>query len=251
MRIHNYEVHDRLVDYIDFSPVTDIVFVASYLRDLFFKRNIKIPSNCRIHVVHNGIIIRNFRFVPRGDTRKDIAFLAYISFKKSPMVLMQAFAYLHQRFPGIKLHIAGQFQDSRYEICMPYFLQQAGLENDATFYGHIKNADEWLSTKDFLFSCSLLESQGVGILEAMSRGCRPLVYNFPGALDLYLPNQLWTTFEDLEERFVSGPEPKEVSDFVAKYYDKSREILGWFKIIHNQETVVETFDFKNEKIIYE
>ncbi|MDR1313789.1 MAG: glycosyltransferase [Deltaproteobacteria bacterium] len=243
VRIHNYEVHDNLVDRLDFSAATDIVFVCPYLRDLFLQKNLKVPDGCRIHVVHNGIDIRRFRYVPRGDSRKHIAFLAYISYKKDPMVLMHAFAFLAKRHPEAVLHIAGMFQDKRFEIGMPHFLKESGLSDRAVFYGHITNADEWLTDKDYVFSSSLLESQGVGILEAMSRGCRPLIYNFPGAKDLYLRSQLWTTFDDLEDRFANGQDPKDASDFTAKFYDRNREIASWLRIIHGRETVFEDFDF--------
>jgi glycosyltransferase involved in cell wall biosynthesis len=243
VRIHNYEVHDNLVDQLDFSAATDLVFVCPYLRDLFLAKNLKLPSGIRIHVVHNGIDIRRFRFVPRGDSRKHIAFLAYISYKKDPMVLMQSFAFLASRHPEVMLHIAGMFQDRRFEIGMPHFLKESGLSDRAVFYGHITNADEWLKDKDFIYSSSLLESQGVGILEAMSRGCRPLIYNFPGAKDLYLRNQLWTTFDDLEDRFVNGQDPRKASDFTARFYDRNREIASWLKIIHSRQTVTEDFDF--------
>ena len=242
VRIHNYEVHDRLADKIDFSRVSDVVFVASFLRDLFLARQPDLASQCRVHVIHNGIDIQKFSLVPRGDSRRHIAFLAYISYKKDPMVLMQAFAFLHRRHPEIKLHIAGMFQDSRYELGMPYFLKEAGLTEAATFYGHINNADEWLKDKDFIFSSSLLESQGVGILEAMSRGCRPLIYNFPGAKDLYRANQIWTTFDDLENLFLNGPSPEEVSAFVAAHYSRTRELGGYLKVILNREQVDEKFD---------
>jgi glycosyltransferase involved in cell wall biosynthesis len=243
VRIHNYEVHDNLVDRLDFSAATDIVFVCTYLRDLFLAKNLRVPKGCRIHVIHNGIDIRRFRYVPRGESRRDIAFLAYISYKKDPMILMQAFAFLSRRHPDARLHVAGMFQDRRYEIGMPHFLRESGLSDRATFYGHIDNADEWLRDKDFIFSSSLLESQGVGMLEAMSRGCRPLIYSFPGARDLYLGSQLWTTFDDLEDRFTGGQSPREASDFVARFYDRNREIASWLRIIHGRETVEETFDF--------
>ncbi|MDR1080369.1 MAG: tetratricopeptide repeat protein, partial [Deltaproteobacteria bacterium] len=87
VRIHSYEVIDGLVDRIDFSPVTDIVFVSSYIRDLFLAKNLKLPSGARIHVVHNGIDVCRFRYVPREAPGGKIAFLAHISYKKGPMVL--------------------------------------------------------------------------------------------------------------------------------------------------------------------
>jgi glycosyltransferase involved in cell wall biosynthesis len=245
VRIHNYEVHDNLVDRIDFEAVTDIIFVSPYLRELFLGHNIKLPFGIRINVIHNAINTRRFSYIPRKDSRIHLAFLAYISYKKDPMLLIHAFAYLHNRHPEIKLHVAGEFQDPRYEIAMPQFLKDCGKTCDVIFYGHINNAHEWLIDKDYIISTSLLESQGVGLLEAMCRGCRPLLYNFPGADVLYPPNYLWTTMDDLEDRFLHGPEPKEASDFTIKHYSKGRELGSWLKVLLNQEPVDEVFDLSD------
>jgi glycosyltransferase involved in cell wall biosynthesis len=246
VRIHSYEVLDNLVDKIDFSAATDIIFVSPFLKNLFLQKKIQSAQNCKMNVIHNGIDTRRFCYVTRSNSKRNIAFLAHISYKKDPMLMLHAFSYLCKRYPEVQLHVAGMFQDKRYELGMPHFLKESGLTDKVTFYGHINNADEWLKDKDFIFCTSAFESQGVGILEAMSRGCRPLIYNFPGADALYLPNQLWTTFDDLEERFLNGPDPKDVSDFVAKYYSRIREVSSWLKVILNKEHVEEVFDFSSE-----
>lgn len=243
VRIHSYEIIDRLADNIDFSRVTDVVFVAAFMRDLFLARRPEVAEQCRVHVIHNGLDLKKFAFVPRSDSRRHIAFLAYISHKKDPMAMLQAFAFLRRRHPDLHLHIAGAIQDARYALSMPHFIEAAGLTEAVTFYGHINNADEWLKDKDYILSSSPLESQGVGLLEAMSRSCRPLLYRFPGAADLYLPGHLWTTFDDLEELFLHGPEPEEVSGFVARHYSRDREIGGYLKVILDKEQVDEVFDF--------
>jgi len=243
VRIHSYEVIERLADNIDFTHITDVVFVSHLIRDIFLARKPEVAGQCRVHVIHNSIDIGRFAFVPRGDSRRHIAFLGYISHKKDPMVLVQAFAFLHRRHPETRLHMAGAYQDPRYEICLPHFLMEAGLTEAVTFYGHINNADEWLKDKDFIFCSSPLESQGVGLLEAMSRGCRPLIRNFPGARDIYPANQLWTTFDDLEELFINGPSPEEVSAFVADHYSRNRELGGYLKVILDNEQVDERFEF--------
>ena len=244
VRIHSFEVIEGLADKIDFSRVTDVVFVSRLIRDIFLARKPELTEQCRVHVIHNSIDTRKFAFVPRGDSQRHIAFLAHVSHKKDPMVMLQAFAFLHRRHPEIRLHVAGSYQDKRYEICMPHFLKEAGLTETATFYGRITNADEWLKDKDFIFCTSPIESQGVGLLEAMSRGCRPLIRNFPGARDIYRPNQLWTTFDDLEDLFLNGPSPEEVSAFVARHYSRDRELGAYLKVILDKEKVDEVFDLK-------
>ncbi|MDR2368067.1 MAG: glycosyltransferase [Deltaproteobacteria bacterium] len=246
VRIHSYEIYDRLVDQIDFSSVSDIVFVADFMRELFVKKNLPTAQNCRLNVIHNGIDVNRFSFVPRSGPGNDIAFLAYISYKKDPMVMMHAFSFLAKLNPALKLHVAGMYQDMRYELALPHFIEKAGLGDRVTIYGHINNPDEWFRDKDYILCTSLNESQGLGILEAMSRGVKPLVYNFPGSEDIYLPSYLWTTFGELKERYENPVDPKEVSEFVAKYYSKEREINGWLKLLLDNAAVDEKFDFSQK-----
>jgi glycosyltransferase involved in cell wall biosynthesis len=250
VRIHSYEVVDGLVDRLDFSAVTDLVFVSAYIRDLFLRKNLKIPPSCRVHVVHNGIDVCRFGYVPREAPGGKIALLGHISYKKGPMVLMQAFAFLHKRHPEATLHVGGGYQDPRFELAMPHFVKEAGLSESVVFHGHVKDAEEWLKGMDYIICTSPLESQGVGLLEAMSRGCRPLIYNFAGASDIYLKEQLWTDFDDLESLYLNGQGPKEASEFVARHYSKNREIASWLKIIHGRETVVEDFALNSREKVH-
>ncbi|MDR2612554.1 MAG: glycosyltransferase [Deltaproteobacteria bacterium] len=241
VRIHSYEVIDGLVDRLDYSAVTDLVFVSSYIRDLFLAKGLKLPRACRVHVVHNGIDLCRFRPVPRGAPSGRIAFLGHISYKKGPMVLAQAFAFLRRRHPEATLHVGGGFQDRRFELAMRHFFDEAGLAEGAVLHGHVDDPGEWLRDKDYILCTSPVESQGIGLLEAMSRGCRPLIFNFPGSSGIYLREHLWTTFDDLEERYLNPVGPAEASAFVARHYSRDREAASWLRILHGRETVVEDF----------
>jgi glycosyltransferase involved in cell wall biosynthesis len=243
VRIHGFEVYDGLVEQINFSLVNDIVFVSAFMRDLFIKKNIPSAQNCKLHVLHNGLDTKRFSYLPRADSQKNIAFLAYISYKNDPMVMIHAFSSLAKDHPNLKLHIGGAYQDSRYQLAIPHLLAKAGLSDRVVISEQVSNSEEWLKDKDYILCSSLIESQEMGLLEAMSRGLKPLIYNFPGSEDIYPLSYLWTTFDDLRERYTNPPNPKDVSDFVAKYYSKEREIAGWLKIILNNELVDEKFDF--------
>ncbi|MDR0621890.1 MAG: glycosyltransferase [Deltaproteobacteria bacterium] len=243
VRIHSYEIYDGLVEKIDFSSASDIVFVSEFMKDLFVKKNFPTAQNCRLHVIHNGVDNRRFSFVPRGKSQNNLAFLAYISYKKDPMVMAHAFSFLAKHNPALKLHIAGMYQDARYALAIPHFFEKAGLTDRVTIYGHVAEPDEWIKDKDYIICTSLNESQGLGILESMSRGVRPLVYDFPGADDLYLPSHLWTTFDQLIERYDNPVDPNEASQFVATYYSKEREIKSWLEMLLDNKIVNEKFDF--------
>jgi glycosyltransferase involved in cell wall biosynthesis len=243
IRIHSYEVINKLVANIDFRQVSDIVFVSKLIRDQFQLLDIPSSAKCRKHIIHNSIDIKKFKYVPRQKSMSNIAFVANISYKKDPMLLLHAFNFLHKLHPEVKLHIAGKFQDVRYDLAMNHFINETKLSDSIKFYGHISNINQWLEDKDYIICTSPLEGQGVGLLEAMSRGCRPLIVNFPGASDIYPSNYLWTTFDDLEERFLHGPEPKEASDFVAKYYSSYRELASWLKVLLENRLTAEIYDF--------
>ncbi|MDR2302087.1 MAG: glycosyltransferase [Deltaproteobacteria bacterium] len=246
VRIHSYELYDGLVEKINFDLANDIVFVSPYMRELFKQKNLPSAANSRLSVIHNGIDVNRFSFIPRDGDNHNVAFLAYVSYKKDPMVMMHAFSRLAKENPALKLHVAGMYQDPRYAIAMPHFAKKAGLDERVKFYGHINDPEEWFKDKDYILCTSLNESQGLGILEAMSRGVRPLVYSFPGAEDIYPPQYLWTTFDDLVNLYHNPPDPKEVSDFVAKYYAKEREIGSLLKLFLDNEQVNEIFDFAPE-----
>lgn len=239
LRMHSFEILNRQAGRINFPMITDLVFVSHYMRDLF-ERVLpgRLHSGHRVHIIHNGIQPERFPFVP-GRGRKKIAFVGKLDAKKDPMLMIQAFTFLRHRHPELELHVAGGPDDNRYYLSIPDFLAKNGLEKCTNFYGHVKDIPGWLADKDFILCTSPIESQGVGLLEAMHRGLRPLIYDFPGAGDLYPQDYLWRNLDELEALLLGGPEPEACRDFVAEKYSMARQAANFLKVIVGEEAVVE------------
>jgi len=52
------------------------------------------------------------------------------------------------------------------------------------FDGWVENPEEWLKDKSHIICTSVLESQGKGIMEAMSMGLKPVIHNLSGKYNL-------------------------------------------------------------------
>jgi len=238
LRLHSFEILSREAAAINYNLVTDVIFVSHYMRDLFNRLMPDRLQHPRVHVIHNGIDLSRFPFSP-GRGRKKIAFVAKLDAKKDPMVMLQAFTFLLRRHPELELHVAGAPDSNRYYLAMPDFLTKNGLEQSTHFYGEVRDMPRWLADKDFIVSTSPIEAQGVGLLEALHRGLRPLIYSFPGAERLYPEGWLWRNFDELEELLLGGPEPEECRDFVAAKYSMDRQADNFIKVLTGEEPVVE------------
>lgn len=239
VRMHSFEILNRQAAQVNFQAVTDVVFVCHYMRQLFERLMPgRLTEHHRVHIIHNGIKLDRFPFMA-GKGRKKIAVVGKLDAKKDPMLMVQAFTFLRHRHPELELHVAGGPDDNRYYLSIPDFLAKNNLEPSTRFYGHVKDIPGWLADKDFILCTSPIESQGVGLLEAMHRGLRPLIYDFPGAEDLYPRDYLWRNLDELEALVLGGPEPEVCRDFVAEKYSMARQAASFLKVISGKEAVVE------------
>lgn len=239
VRLHSFEILNSQAAEINYKVVTDVVFVSNYMRRLFERFFPGRLQGTRSHVIHNGIDLARFPFVPNRPKSK-IAFVGALNYKKDPMVMLQAFSFLRQRHPELELHVAGAPDNDRYHLAMPDFLAKNGLPAEAArLYGHVSDIPGWLADKDFILCTSPFESQGVGLLEAMHRGLRPLIYNFPGADELYPASCLWRNFEELDQLLVGGRPPEEYRDFVAEKYSMDRQADNFLKMLTEDVEVME------------
>lgn len=220
LRLHSYEAFTNYLDYIKWSTITDLIFVAEHIKDIVLKKYPKINDNVdRIHVIPNGIDIDRFE-LSRETNGKDLAYLGYLNFKKDPVLLFVAFAELLKLDPEYKLHIGGEFQEERYTL---YFEQMKKANplfaKQTKFYGWIEKPEEWLKDKSHIICTSVLESQGKGIMEAMAMGLKPVIHDFVGADSIYPKQYLWNTASEFCEMVLSKEyNPAEYRRYIVENY---------------------------------
>ncbi len=193
-RLHSYESFTNYIYQVNWSNVDKVIFVAEHIKR-FVLSKIFIPQD-KVYVIPNGIDLSKQEYKERKKGF-NIAYVGYINFKKGPMLLLHAFKKIFDTDNRYKLHIAGTFDEERYRLYFNQMIKEFGLEKNIIFYGWQKDINKWLEDKNYLICTSVLESQGLGIMEAMSKGIRPLIHNFVGAKEVYPEKYVWSSLDDI------------------------------------------------------
>jgi glycosyltransferase involved in cell wall biosynthesis len=126
---------------------------------------------------------------------------------------------LHYIDPEYKLFFAGDFQDPMLEQYIKHIVRALKLTDVVLFDGWQEDMNAWLRDKNYIVSCSIGESQGMGLLEAMSCGLKPVIHNFPGADQIFPSEFLYNISEEFCEHILSEQyEPQKYRRFVEENY---------------------------------
>jgi glycosyltransferase involved in cell wall biosynthesis len=100
-----------------------------------------------------------------------------------------------------------------------------GLGGAVFFDGWQADINSWLADKHYIVSTSVIESQGMGILEGMACGLKPVVHNFPGAQRIFSPQFVFNTPRDFCTQILSTEyEPRRYREFVMARYSLSDQL---------------------------
>jgi len=233
VRLHSYELFAGLAAAVRWDMVDDVIFVGAHIRDLAKRFCPPLFEQVeRIHVIPNGIELDRFPLAASRPAGKNLAFVANLSFKKGPMLLLHAFKALVDADPGFRLFLAGRVDQPRYAFYIDHLVRLWGLEDHVRHDGYVEEISTWLADKDFIVCTSPIEGQGLGILEAAARGLRPLVHHFVGADAVYPPSWLWSTIDEFVAMATSpGRERETYRAFVAERYGKDRELAATRRLL--------------------
>lgn len=225
VRLHRYEAYLSWPSQIHWPNVDVLVTVGnSYVIRALEHWVPDIRQQTAIVRIPNGVDIEAIPFVQR-KRGKHIAFIASCRMVKNPMFLLQCMAYLHQMDPDYQLFIAGKLDDLLIRQYLEHQIQVLGLGQVVHFDGWVEDMQGWLADKHYAAVSSLIESQGMGALEAMAAGLKPVIHHFPGAEEIYGKEFLFSTPEEFCERILSEPyEPAVYREFVEQRYPLQRTL---------------------------
>jgi hypothetical protein len=219
VRLHRYEAYSDFMKQIRWENVDLLMTVGnSFVIEALQHWVPDIRSRVRIASIPNGVDMEKIKFIPRRPGKK-LAFVASARLVKNPAMMLQCIARLVQLDPDYKLHIAGDNTELLAEQYLKYQIKELGLSNSVFFDGWQKDIPAWLADKHYLLVTSFIESQGMGCLEAMASGLRPMIHNFPGAKEIYGPQYLFNTPDEFTRQILSGQyDSAEYRDFVERRY---------------------------------
>ena len=240
IRLHRYEAYEQWPQLVNWANIDTLVTVGnSFVMDALLRRVPYIESQTNIATIPNGVNLEKFAFTnrPRG---KNIAFLSNLRMVKNPAFVLQCMQKLHYIDPEYRLFFGGLFQDEALEQYLRHTVDNLGLRNVVFFDGRQENVSSWLEDKHYIVSTSIIESQGMGLLEAMSCGLKPVVHNFPGASQIFPSGFLFNIAEEFCEHILSEKyEPYSYRRFVQENYLLKNQLAGINSIFTQHEADID------------
>lgn len=201
-RIHRFEVYDPKIASVNWVNVDEVIFINSkFVQEYKVLYGIDIKRNTNVHEVPNPVQFSS-SFHERIPGFK-IAYISRFHADKNPLMALQILAKLVQIDNRYKLYMIGGIQDIQlYHSCLD-FLEKEKLQNNFFYDGVIDDVGEWLIDKSFILSTSIVESQGMAILEGMLQGVKPVIYSGFSMERTFNSLYLFTSIEEAVKMIIS------------------------------------------------
>ncbi len=192
--VRRYEYYTNIPEYLDWSKVSKIICVNHRLANGIEKR-----TGIKPEVIFNGVWPEDWTYEAR-TFGPEIAIVGYVNHKKNLPMALQILKRMPEEF---RLHIAGQIQDWATADYISHLGEALGLKERVRYCGHIKDVNAWLENKNFILSCSITEGNPNNVIEAMAKGIKPVVHNWPGS-ERQFSHWVFNTIDDAVEMMTSG-----------------------------------------------
>lgn len=221
--LRRYELFGGAAANVPWKKIDALICVNSWIKE-FVDRSLKeagfeVPT----HLIYNAVDEHRWTYRERKPGKK-IGMACFIHAKKNLPLALQILAALPE---GYELHIAGDNQDLSVSEYLNHVAN--GLGKALHIYGQVPSGamDKWWDGMDYCLSTSYSEGNPNNVNEAMAKGIKPVVHNWPGAKDQYSP---WV-FDSV----------KEAVDMILGDYD-SRAYLNRVRAMYSLDNIAKVMD---------
>ena len=238
LRLHRYEVFSQRtlnelakLTQAEKEKITKLVFVSEKVKEI---ATMHFPWMCEGVVIPNLIDHTRFPLFekPKGY---NILMLGRMSYVKNLPLALTMFHELIKLDRNYQLHIVGEISDPELKYYTANFMEKTDIDRNVYLHGRIPNEQlpEFMKGMHFILSSSIFESFGMGILEAMSCGLKPVIFDFPGA-EYMFPNKWRWTERGKFSRIIMQPEydPREYHDWVYFQFSIEKQIHRYKNFIY-------------------
>lgn len=232
IRLHSYEANSGFIPEINWQNVDRLVFVSPLVEAIFRASFPEIHQNADTRLIHNGVNLSRFTLKTSPEKTHRFANVTYgLDLNKNLPMVLQCFQAIARSNPQATLHIAGKttctdVQKFRQSLYLQHMITALGLKDRVTFHGFVEDMNHWLEGMDQLISCSIFESFGYNIAEAMAKGVVPLIHNFPEAHAIFPREHIFNTVEECAEMALETHDPKALRQFIADNYSADRQMAA-------------------------
>jgi glycosyltransferase involved in cell wall biosynthesis len=238
VRLHRWEAYQDFSQRMHWNAIDTLILVGNSFVGKALRTQVpNLDTMTRVITIPNGVDLEKFEFIER--TRgKNIACVGYLNMRKNPMFLLQCIQKLHYIDSEYRLFFAGNFQDPMLEQYIRHMVDEMKLSDVVIFDGWQADISTWLADKHYIVSASIGESQGMGLLEGMARGLKPVIHHFPGANEIFHSEFLFTIAEEFCRQILSDfYDPQRYREFVAARYPLKDQLNSVNKIFTHFETM--------------
>lgn len=201
VRLHRYELFtprtlaaiQSVTDSGDYKKIDKLIFVSEFVRQIGIS---KFPWMGNSVVIPNLFDHTKFPLQSKckSDSYYNLLFLGRISYVKNLPLCLTMFHELLKLDSNYKLHIVGDISDPELKYYLWNFVGKNKILENVKYYSRIdhEKLPAFMADMGYVICSSIFESTGIGIIESMSAGLKPVVFNFPGAEQLYPEKWLWT-----------------------------------------------------------
>jgi glycosyltransferase involved in cell wall biosynthesis len=240
VRLHRYEAYGNWPAQVNWQNVDTLITVGNpVVMQTLTARAPGIAEMTNAVSIPNGVNLEKFRFVDRRKG-KNIAFLANLRMVKNPAFLIQCMQKLHYIDREYKLFIAGNVFELELEQYLRHIVKVLGLQDAVVFEPFQRDVFGWLCDKHYIVSTSIIESQGMSILESMACGLKPVIHNFPGAENVFPKEFLFDISEQFCEQILSDDyQPAKYRKYVEERYSLTGQLGQVNQIFVNFEKQID------------
>ncbi len=178
---------------VDWSLVTDVVFIAKHIQDLANNFEGLRESKARQHVIQHGIDLSKWTYKERKPGY-NIGIVSELWESKGTDLVLQVAYRLKQINPKYNITWLGRW--SEYEWDKAYFLDFVKRnELSIKLVEHVESVDEFLEDKNYLLHASKKEAFSFATAEAMAKGIKPILHHFYGAEHIWP----WMTWQSIDQ----------------------------------------------------
>jgi glycosyltransferase involved in cell wall biosynthesis len=186
VRFHSLEAISHQVHLIDWSRVSDAVFVADHVRALVSRAAPAVANGPRIHVAPNAMHLARFGKPKLAGADRTIAIVGWAQRVKDPLWALDVLARLRAVDDSWTLLLVGRdFQERAHLSAMRHRdkfrarAQEDDVRDGIRYLPFTDDVPSALQAAGFVLSASRREGFPVGTTEGAASGAVPVVRNWP------------------------------------------------------------------------
>ena len=238
LRLHRYELFtprtigmfNNLTNSGNYKKIDKLIFVSEFIRQIGI---FKFPWMKNSIVIPNLFDHTKFPFKNR-DKGYNLLFLGRISYVKNLPLCLTMFHELLKLDNNYKLHIVGGIADPELKYYAENFIAKTKIGDNVIWLGRIphERIPRLTEVMNYIICSSIFESQGLGIIEGMATGLKPIVFDFPGAEQFYPAKWLWIDRTDFIGNILSPDyDPQEYHDYVVERFSIEQNVRRYKELI--------------------